>query len=87
MKKISTIFKRISDWYKWNISSKSVATVEDIRKHFELSKGESEMLDNCIHHHLIKESVVLSEDKSLAYVVVHVRECMTLVLKRRKNIN
>ena len=85
-KKVADAFHRLSVWHKWNVSKESVALLSDIDKHFNLSDDENAMLNDCIRNKLLKEYVVFSPDKSKAYIVVKVRECMNLVKKRRENI-
>ena len=84
MKKIVTILKRFYNWCQWNLNPQAVSTLNRIKEHFSLSEDECKMLEGCIRNKLLKE--YLARDGDDLYIAVRIRDCMALVLKRRKNI-
>ena len=84
MKKIPTLFKRFYNWCQWNLNPQAVSTLNLIKEHFSLSEDECKMLNDCIRNKLLKEYI--ARDGDVLYIAVRIRDCMTLVRKRRKNI-
>lgn len=81
------ILSKIKNWLNWHGYFGKVTMLSTFVEHFNLLKDEAEMLNKCVSLHLIKESVCLSEDKSKAYIVVSIRDCLRLLKLRRRNVS
>ena len=84
MKKTDALFKRFYNWCQWNLNPQAVSTLNRIKEHFSLSEDECKMLEDCIRNKLLKEYIARDGDD--LYIAVRIRDCMTLVRKRRKNL-
>lgn len=80
------ILSKIKYWLYWHGYFGKVTMLSTFVEHFNLSKDEEEMLNKCVSLHLLKESVCLFEDKSKAWIVVSIRDCIRLLKLRRKNM-
>ena len=80
------ILSKIKYWLDWHGYFGRVTMLSIFVEHFNLSEDEEEMLNKCVEMHLLKESVCFSEDRSEAYLVVSIRDCLRLLKLRRKNL-
>ena len=69
---------------KWHLPT-TLASVETLKEHFNLSDSELSMLHSCTVHKVLQEYVCFNEDRSEAYMVYNVSQSRKLIKMRRKN--
>ena len=86
------LIRKILDFIEWH-SPFTVATINALERHFNLTTDEVEMLKACIYHKVLKEYVDCprgERDSSgtplVLYIVVKVPEARRLINMRRKNV-
>ena len=77
---------RLKNWLQWHGYLGATTVLHNFVEHFCLSAKEEALLKDCVHLHLLKEYVCHSEDRSRAYLVVKVHDCMRLLKMWRKNM-
>ena len=81
---LKRIFNDLHNFINWHLPW-SVAKFSTIEEHFNLSQNEMAMIESCISHGILKESIVFTEDERKGYIVLNVKDVRKLIRMKRAN--